>query len=230
MQNKSVLRWGIIGCGAVTEIKSGPAYQKTNGFELTAVMRRDEKLGKDYAKRHHVEKFYTNASELINDSEIDAIYIATPPDTHKLYGLKVAQAGKICCIEKPLAPSYQDCKEIVQAFEQVNIPLFVAYYRRSLPRFNKVKALLEQSEIGVVRHITWHLSKAANDIDMSGNYNWRTDKKIAVGGYFDGLHNNVIYFKTDKSFTKMKVDNMIQLCSNGTDFGDNLFNVKALIE
>jgi predicted dehydrogenase len=182
-----VFRWGIIGCGAVTEVKSGPAYQKTDGFELTAVMRRDQTLGKDYAKRHNIEKFYDNADELIHDDAIDAVYIATPPDTHKYYGLKVAQAGKVCCIEKPLAPSYQDCLEITQAFDKANLPLFVAYYRRSLPRFSKIKTLLEQGEIGKIRHITWHLNKAANEIDLSGEYNWRTDKNIAVGGYFDDL-------------------------------------------
>jgi 1,5-anhydro-D-fructose reductase (1,5-anhydro-D-mannitol-forming) len=187
MKNKYNIRWGIIGCGAVTEVKSGPAYQKTEGFQLAAVMRRNEKLVKDYAKRHNIEKYYTNANDLINDNSIDAIYIATPPDSHKLYGLLVAQAGKICCIEKPLAPSYQDSKEIMEAFEKAKVPLFVSYYRRSLPRFNKVKALLDNGDIGDVRHISWHLNKAANQIDLSQQYNWRTDKSIAPGGYFDDL-------------------------------------------
>ncbi|WP_340156718.1 Gfo/Idh/MocA family oxidoreductase, partial [uncultured Winogradskyella sp.] len=101
--------WGIIGCGNVTELKSGPAYQKTEGFKLVAVMRRNIEKAKDYAKRHEVSKFYGDADALINDSEIDAIYIATPPDSHEYYALKVAEAGKICCIEKPMAPSYQAC-------------------------------------------------------------------------------------------------------------------------
>ncbi|NQZ89417.1 MAG: Gfo/Idh/MocA family oxidoreductase [Colwellia sp.] len=187
MKKKENIRWGIIGCGAVTEVKSGPAYQKTNGFQLTAVMRRDEKLAKDYAKRHEIETYYSNADDLINDESIDAIYIATPPDTHKLYGLRVAEAGKICCIEKPLAPSYQDSKAILEAFEKAKTPLFVSYYRRSLPRFNKVKELLDKGEIGEVRHINWHFNKPANDVDLSQQYNWRTDNKIALGGYFDDL-------------------------------------------
>lgn len=177
----------MIGCGAVTEIKSGPAYQKTAGFELAAVMRRDLSLAEDYAKRHHVAKYSSNAEDIINDSNIDAIYIATPPDSHKHYALLVAKAGKPCCIEKPLAPSYQDSLAIEQAFKKANVPLFVAYYRRSLPRFNKVKSLLETDAIGQIRHISWHLSKPANNIDLSGQYNWRTDKTIALGGYFDDL-------------------------------------------
>lgn len=191
MINKSespkTIRWGIIGCGNVTEVKSGPAYQKTEGFKIEAVMRRDADKAADYAKRHGIQKYYTNADDLINDTEIDAIYIATPPDTHKYYGLKVALAGKICCIEKPLAPNYQDCISIYEAFEEKNIPLFVAYYRRTLPRFEQIKKWLDTNSIGEVRHIRWHLSKPTSEQDKSGTYNWRTDSEIATGGYFDDL-------------------------------------------
>jgi len=179
--------WGIIGCGNVTELKSGPAYQKTEGFELTAVMRRDISKAEDYAKRHHISKFYGNADELINDSQIDAIYIATPPDSHEYYALKVAEAGKICCIEKPMAPTYQACVSINKAFQNKKLPLFVAYYRRSLPRFSQIKSWIDSNKIGEIRHINWHLSKPANNIDLSKTYNWRTDAKIAPAGYFDDL-------------------------------------------
>ena len=180
-------KWGIIGCGSVTELKSGPAYKKIEGFELHAVMRRSIEKAEDYAKRHGVPKFYGDADALINDPEIDAIYIATPPDTHAYYALKVAEAGKICCIEKPMAPTFEECVKINEVFEEKNLPLFVAYYRRSLPRFKQVKKWLQENKIGNVRHINWHLSKPANDIDISKKYNWRTDIEIAYGGYFDDL-------------------------------------------
>ncbi len=184
---KQNLKWGIIGCGDVTEVKSGPAYQITKGFDLVAVMRRDLELAKDYANRHNVPQYYNDADLLINDPEVDAVYIATPPDTHHYYALKVAKAGKICCVEKPMAPSYAECLEIQTAFEKNNIPLFVAYYRRSLPRFNKVKSLLDENAIGNVRHISWYLGRTPSDIDQSDIYNWRTDAKIAPAGYFDDL-------------------------------------------
>ncbi len=181
------MRWGIIGCGAVTEVKSGPAYRNTSGFELVAVMRRDAEKAADYAKRHNVSKYYTNADDLILDDEVDAVYIATPPDSHKYYALKVVAAGKPCCIEKPMAPSYKDSLEIYTAFKEKEVPLFIAYYRRSLPRFLKVKEWLENKEIGEIRHIRWYLSKTPSDVDKSGDYNWRTDAAIAPGGYFDDL-------------------------------------------
>ncbi len=179
--------WGILGCGNVTEKKSGPAYQKTAGFEIGAVMRRDAVKAADYAKRHGIAKYFTDADALINDPGIDAVYIATPPDTHCFYALKVARAGKICCIEKPMAVSYGECREIVSAFEERGLPLFIAYYRRSLPRFKKVKEWIDSGLIGEIRQVRWNLSKPPTENDLSGKYNWRTDPKIALGGYFEDL-------------------------------------------
>lgn len=187
MSAKTPIRWGIIGCGAVTEVKSGPAYQQVAGFELAAVMRRNEMLAKDYARRHGVEKYFVKAEALIADKAIDAVYIATPPDTHKRYGLMVADAGKPCCIEKPLAPSFEDAQAIVDAFEYAKTPLFVAYYRRSLPRFAEIKKTLALGAIGEVRHIQWQLNRQVSDKDLAGERHWRTDARVAPGGYFDDL-------------------------------------------
>ncbi|WP_044212873.1 Gfo/Idh/MocA family protein [Flammeovirga sp. OC4] len=194
MSYKNNIRWGIIGCGDVTEVKSGPAYQLTEGFELKAVMRRNAEKAQDYAQRHKVEKHYSNADELINDPEIDAVYIATPPDAHLHYALKVAEAGKICCIEKPLAPSYSESLIIYESFKKKNLPLFVAYYRRSLPRFTQIKTWLENNEIGEVRHINWKLTSLPKAIDLTGEYNWRTDSDVATGGYFDDLASHGLDF------------------------------------
>src|SRR5690606_37771250 len=146
MEATKTYKWGMIGCGSVTELKSAPAYQKTEGFELYAVMRRDVAKAQDYAKRHNVPHVFSNADELIKHPEIDAIYIATPPDLHEYYALKVAEAGKICCIEKPMAPSFKACLRINAAFEVRNLPLFVAYYRRSLPRFLQLKTWIDQNK------------------------------------------------------------------------------------
>lgn len=185
-RSKSV-RWGIIGCGNVTEVKSGPAYQQVEGFQITAVMRRDLEKAKDYAQRHGVPKYYNDADQLIDDSEVDAVYIATPPDSHMLYALKVAEAGKVCCIEKPMSPSYEESLAIYTSFTNKKIPLFVAYYRRSLPRFTQVKTWLENKEIGEVRHLNWNLNQAPGSMDLSGADNWRTQSHVAQGGYFDDL-------------------------------------------
>ena len=181
------IRWGIIGCGNVTEVKSGPPYQMTQDFELTMVMRRDDGKARDYALRHKVPHWTTDAGEVIENPGIDAVYIATPPDTHKFYAMQVARAGKPCCIEKPMSPCYADSLEIYNAFQERNVPLFVAYYRRSLPRFNKIKEWLDLGLIGEVRHIHWVKTRTTSPLDLGGEYNWRTDAEIAPAGYFDDL-------------------------------------------
>lgn len=179
--------WGIIGCGNVTELKSGPAFNKVEHSSLVAVMRRDAAKAEDYAKRHLVPRWYSDALQLINDPAVDAVYIATPPDSHKAYALLVAAAGKICCVEKPMALNTAECIEMTEVFEQKQLPLYVAYYRRSLPRFLKIKEWLEQDLIGAPRQVQWSFSRTPNTADLAGQYNWRTDPAKAGGGYFVDL-------------------------------------------
>lgn len=185
---KLPLRWGIIGCGAVTEVKSGPAYQLEPRFSLEMVMRRDGEKAADYAHRHQVPLHTNNADELLSHPMLDAIYVATPPDSHLQYALAAAKAGKICCVEKPMALTTAQCQVMVEAFEQAKLPLFVAYYRRSLPRFLQVKQWLESQVIGSIRHVHWQLSRPVHPRDLTPDgQNWRTDPKQAGGGYFVDL-------------------------------------------
>jgi len=183
----SGVKWGIVGCGAVCEVKSGPAYQETEDFKVSAVMRRNLASAKDFAMRHGVEHFCSDAENLIQHPSVDAVYIATPPDSHKAYALMVAEAGKPCCIEKPMATNYADCREISEVFSARKIPLFVAYYRRSLPRFRKVQQWLLENRIGTPRVVHWHLEKPASKRDLAKQSNWRTDSRVAYAGYFDDL-------------------------------------------
>ncbi len=101
-----MINWGIIGCGNVTEVKSGPAFNKVNDSRLIAVMRRNVALAEDYARRHKVPKFYSDAFDLINDKDVNAVYVATPPSSHAEYAIAAIKAGKPVYIEKPMAASY----------------------------------------------------------------------------------------------------------------------------
>lgn len=134
------VRWGIIGVGDVCEVKSAPAMNLVENSRLVAVMRRNEEKVKDYAKRHQVPKWYTDGEALINDPDVNAIYIATPPDVHKDYTLMAAEAGKPVYVEKPMARTYAECQDMIQACEKAKVPLYVAYYRRALPHFLKIKS------------------------------------------------------------------------------------------
>ncbi|MDD4489259.1 MAG: Gfo/Idh/MocA family oxidoreductase [Paludibacter sp.] len=142
------INWGIIGCGNVTELKSGPAFNKIEHSRLVAVMRRNADLAQDYARRHQVPRFYADADLLIHDPEVNAIYVATPPDTHAMYAIKAMRAGKPVYVEKPMARTYAECQEMIRVSEETGMPLYVAYYRRTLPTFLKVKSLLDEGAIG----------------------------------------------------------------------------------
>jgi len=181
------INWGIIGCGDVTEVKSGPAFNKVPGSQLLAVMRRDRDKLRDYAARHGVPRTYDSADALINDPDIDAIYVATPPGSHREYALKVASANKHCCLEKPMALNFAECEEIAEAFEGKQAQLFAAYYRRSLPRFNQVKAWIDDGKIGAIRHINWSYARGPSAADLSPVYDWRTDPAVSGGGHFVDL-------------------------------------------
>ena len=134
-----LLKWGFIGCGEVTEKKSGPAFNLVEGSEVVAVMSRNKDKARSYAERHNVKKWYTDAQELIDDPEVNAIYIATPPSSHATFAILSMRAGKPVYVEKPMAASYDDCTRINRVSEQTGVPCYVAYYRRYLPYFRKVK-------------------------------------------------------------------------------------------
>jgi len=177
------IRWGIIGCGDVTEVKSGPAFQKADHSELVAVMRRNGDLARDYAERHGVPRWYDQAEDLIRDPCVDAIYIATPPAFHKPYALQAAAAGKPVYVEKPMALNGPECDDMIEACQVAHVPLFVAYYRRALPRFLKIKELLDSGAIGEVRLVTTlYLRPALSGAQRDPQLNWRIDPKLAGGG------------------------------------------------
>jgi len=185
---KGEVRWGIIGCGDVCEVKSGPAFSKVSNSKLVAVMRRDEEKVKDYAKRHNVPKYYTDAQTLINDPEVNAIYIATPPAQHEEYAIKSMLAGKPVYIEKPLALNAETCISIRETSVSSNVPATGAYYRRALPLFNKVKLLLAENKIGKVKLVLIHtLQSPAKNIITKTADNWRLNPALSGGGLFHDL-------------------------------------------
>ncbi len=181
------LRWGMIGCGSVTKHKSAPAYRRNEYASLVAVASRRHEKAMHYAQQHDIARVFDTPEALIQSSELDAVYIATPPDSHLDYGLAVARAGKVCCIEKPLAPSFSESKALTNAFDDLLLPLFVAYYRRSLPRFLQIKDWIDKQKIGRVCSINWLFCKPPNEFDLTKKKNWRTESQIARGGYFDDL-------------------------------------------
>ncbi|OYX16306.1 MAG: oxidoreductase [Algoriphagus sp. 32-45-6] len=184
----SEVRWGVIGVGNVCEVKSAPAMNLIPHSRLVAVMRRNEAKVRDYAARHGVAKWYTKAQDLIEDPDVNAIYIATPPDAHLDLTRMAAEAGKPVYVEKPMARTFAECQEMIQICKTAGVPLYVAYYRRALPHFLKIKSLLESGEIGNIRSVHIHMRQVlVPEIITHLENNWRVNPEIAGGGYFYDL-------------------------------------------
>ena len=182
------IKWGFIGCGEVTERKSGPAFSLVPGSSVVAVMSRNQEKAKSYATRHNIPRWYTDAQELVDDPEVNAVYIATPPSSHATYAIMAMKSGKPVYVEKPLAASYPDCQRINRISKQTGVPCFVAYYRRYLPYFQRVKQMLEEGAIGKVMCAQIRFAVPPRDLDYNReNLPWRVQRDIAGGGYFYDL-------------------------------------------
>lgn len=180
------IKWGFIGCGEVVEKKSGPAFSNIEGSEVVAVMCRTASRARAFASVHNIKRFYTDAQELIDDPEVNAIYVATPPSSHATYAIMAMHAGKPVYVEKPLAASYDDCARINRVSEQTGVPCYVAYYRRYLPYFQKVKELVNSGELGKIVNVQVRLSNPPRkfDAEKGTEQPWRIQPKISGGGYF----------------------------------------------
>jgi predicted dehydrogenase len=200
------IKWGMIGCGNVTEKKAGaPAMNKVPHSKLVAVMARNIEKAKDYAQRHDVPKWYDNVDELINDPEVNAIYIATPPDVHLEYTRKALQAGKPVYVEKPMARNFAECEEMNRISRETGLPIFVAYYRRTLPYFVKLKELIDQKTVGDVRliNIALHWQPYDEEISENPKPRWRVFPEISGGGHFHDLASHQFDF-LEYAFGKIK--------------------------
>ncbi|UKK47404.1 Gfo/Idh/MocA family oxidoreductase [Prevotella sp. E9-3] len=184
-----IVKWGFIGCGEVTEKKSGPAFAEVEGSSVVAVMSRSEEKARHYAERHNIPRWYTDAQELIDDPEVNAIYVATPPSSHATFAIMAMKAGKPVYVEKPLAASYDECARVNRISEQTGVPCFVAYYRRYLPYFQKVKEIVNQGIIGEVINVQVRFAVPPRELDYAHaeNLPWRLQPDIAGGGYFYDL-------------------------------------------
>jgi predicted dehydrogenase len=182
------VNWGIVGCGDVCEVKSGPAFNKVSDSKLVAVMRRDKALAEDYAKRHGVAKYYSDAAALIHDPEVNAVYIATPPSFHEEYLLEGMKAGKPVYVEKPVTVNALSCERMIEYSHSYGMRASVAHYRRGLPLFIKVKSLIQSGAIGSVRliRLSTQQPKASKIITQTRDQ-WRVKPELSGGGLFHDL-------------------------------------------
>jgi len=187
------VRWGIIGCGAVTEIKSGPALQNVAGSRIVAVMRRSGEKAADYARRHGVPRWYDDAERLVADPDVNAVYVATPPGSHLACALLACAHGRPAYVEKPMARNHAECARMVEAFRNANVPLFVAYYRRALPRFLKARELLADGALGRITGVASRFAGAYHrNLAPGAALPWRLRPEESGGGIFLDLGSHTL--------------------------------------
>ncbi len=180
-----IVKWGMIGCGDVTERKSAPALYKCDHSMLCAVYSRTYEKAADYAKRHNIKTVYRTVEDLLNDKEINAIYIATPPEFHKDYTLKCLEAGKITYVEKPMALNYDECTAMIDKSKETGVPLYVAFYRRGLDKFLKIKQLIDSGEIGKVLCTEIKQLQKPRPDDYKNPLPWRLTPQAGGGKFVD---------------------------------------------
>jgi predicted dehydrogenase len=183
------VRWGIIGCGDVTEVKSGPPLQKAARSSLVAVMRRDAAKAADYAARHGVPRWTDDAEALIGDPAVTAVYVATPPASHAGYAIRALRAGKDVLVEKPMALTLEDCDRMAAAARETGRKLSVAFYRRALPRFERLRGIVQDGGIGTPRAIEVRHFRPPRELPQQ---DWKTDPAIGGGGIFVDAHTHTL--------------------------------------
>lgn len=184
----TAIKWGIIGCGDVTELKSGQAYNKIADSSLVAVMRRDAEKAADYARRHNVGKWYDDAEKMMNDPEVNSVSVATPPSSHLEYAKRAIARGLNVYVEKPVTRTAAEAIEMAEAVRQSGAKLTVAHYRRAVPMFLHVKSLLEQQVIGEIRTVQIRMWQNREPrVPTYPGTNWRLDPEVSGGGYFHDL-------------------------------------------
>jgi predicted dehydrogenase len=178
--------WGIIGCGDVADRKAGPAFNDIPGSRLVVVMRRDADAAAAFAAKHGAVVSTTSANDVIDHPDVDIVYVATPPGNHLEYALAVAAGGKACLVEKPAGRSLEELREMRTAFQSAGLPLYVSYYRRHLPRFLKVKEIVDSGELGEISTLTYLMSKPAK------SKAWKLDVANSGGGHFYDLSGHML--------------------------------------
>ncbi|MEM8914042.1 MAG: Gfo/Idh/MocA family oxidoreductase [Planctomycetota bacterium] len=149
-EKQMTLRWGLIGAGDIANKSVAPAIQADPKSELIAVCRRDEDLLADFADKFSIPRRYTTATQLLEDPDIDAVYLATPVDCHCSQAVAAARAGKHVLCEKPMAVDPDECTQMVEACEAAKVQLAVAYYRRFYPALGRIRAWIQEGRLGRV--------------------------------------------------------------------------------
>ncbi|UNK20321.1 Gfo/Idh/MocA family oxidoreductase [Paenibacillus sp. N3/727] len=167
------LKWGILGCASIAKRAVIPGLQQSKFNEVSAIASRDIDKSKSTAEEFNISKAYGSYEALLEDPDIDAVYIPLPNHLHKEWSIRAAEAGKHILCEKPLALTASEAAEMAEAAAKAGVILSEAFMYRYHPRYDMIKDLLNSGSIGQIRAI--HSSFTFNNAADAQNVRYRKD-------------------------------------------------------
>lgn len=176
-----MIRWGLVGTGAIAQKRVGPALIQANHSQLVAVCDVVESAARDFGVSFQVPAVYTSLEELLANPEIDAVYLATPVFLHAAQAKQALRSGKHVLVEKPMALTVAEGQEMIQVARETGHTLATAYYRRFYPKVKRAQRLIEDGTLGQVIMVvsvyhTWY------NPAPGAPGSWRAQKAKAGGG------------------------------------------------
>jgi len=175
-----LINWGIIGCGNIANVFAQGLNKLDNG-KLLAVASKSQERASTFSSLYNVEKVYTDYHALVNDPQVDAVYIATPHNFHFEHAKLCLEHGKHVLCEKPLAINVRQSKALINLAKLNKLFLMEAVWTRFLPAILKLQEMLEEKIIGEV--LTLKADFSIYD-DFSANHRLK-NKSLAGGALLD---------------------------------------------
>jgi predicted dehydrogenase len=178
--SKSLVNWGILGCASIADLEVIPAIKAANNATLYAISSREKKKLEEFRNKYCPNKAYLSYDELLNDPEVDAVYIPLPNSLHCQWTIKAAEKKKHIMCEKPLGVTADEVVKMKEACDINSVMLMEAFAYRHSPLTLTIKSLVEKGTIGKVKFIDSYLSWILNDLS-----NVRLRKDLSGGCIFD---------------------------------------------
>jgi len=175
------LKWGLIGCGDIARKSVVPAIQNTKNSTLLTINRSDSDKAEEFAKEFSIGRWTASWEELVHESEINSVYVATPVYLHAEQTVAAAENGKHVLCEKPMALNASECRRMIDACSANNVKLGIAYYRHLFSPVKRIKEIIESGEIGQIVHVQANNFENFNLSPGADRY-WFLQKNLSGGG------------------------------------------------
>jgi D-xylose 1-dehydrogenase (NADP+, D-xylono-1,5-lactone-forming) len=154
------VRWGVLGCARIAETAVIPGIQGSINGRVLAIASRDVGKARGFAEKFAIPKAYGSYEELLEDPEIQAVYIPLPNSMHKEWTILAAEKGKHVLCEKPIACCAADAREMAETCRELDVLLMEAFAHRFHPQYRKVEEWIRQGSIGRIKRISASMSRS----------------------------------------------------------------------